>query len=328
MQLWIWQGLSLEHPVEWEMLQYSTRAAAGRCALADRHAYRLEVNWRRLPGAPDFEQMLAGYRRDLGGRAPAADIRRLDIGHWRGLPGAPDFEQMLAGYRRDLGGRAPAADIRRLDIGHWRGLALAHGGAETWRLGRFLEGSRCLVELVFIGPGSFDAELPPLILASVREEPPHDRLQRWRALGMDLRAAETLALERCMVQPARAEMHFADPTGQRQRESFQRLGLVPHWLRGSVARWLEDTCPAAATDRRRRILSDGGHQLDVLEADVPAGRRPLRWRRAVQRHQSAAWRCPADGRLYCVQRTAGAEESIEAEQLADRLVCCPARRTP
>lgn len=278
----IWHGLHLAHPADWEMLQYAKDPASGRCAFADRRTYRLELNWRRFDGPPDFERMLSDY----GGQ-----LRRRD----------------------------PAATVRPIRRGPWRGLATT-GKASAWRLGRYFDGCGALVELVFLWPGAVDDALVRNILGQVREERPRDGLQRWRCFGMDLKVEADLPLGTCRVEPARAMMGFGAPDKASVHSRHERLGLVPHWLGSPVRDWLDRRCPHSATERRPTAVSRSGHRVELLEASVPAPGLGGRWRRRC--FQAAAWQCAADGRLYCLLRYARADAALEPRDLLSRLHCC------
>jgi hypothetical protein len=268
MQLWIWRHFRVRMPAEWEMLQFSRNAAAGRCAFADRYQFRLELNWRGVAGPPDFERMMSDYQARLLERG-MKNVCRADHGPWRGV-----------------GGEGPE-------------------GRST-RFGRFFPGESCLVELVFLWPEERDVPLERGVLDSVAEEPADGRgSRRWRAFGMDLRASRGLALERCTVEPAHVEMVFADAAGRRE-ERFARRGMVGNWLRGSVGDWLRRSVPREVTALAAETRAVDGHDVDSVRGEQrDRGWRGMLGRRSA--YEGEAWICPADGRLYAATRTGGAE---------------------
>ncbi len=50
MRLWIWRGLCMKVPDDWEMLQFETNTGKGGCAFADRYQFRFEVDWKVVQG--------------------------------------------------------------------------------------------------------------------------------------------------------------------------------------------------------------------------------------------------------------------------------------
>ena len=287
METWIWRQFELEHPEDWEMLQYGRRDDAGRCAFADRYQYRLEFNWRKFDGTPDWERTLSDYR------------SKLQTDH-------------------------PDAKLRPVKSANWSGLDMHDGKVRTSRFGRFFAQSGCLVEMVFIWPDRKDADLSRRVLESVYPRPARNGRVRWRAFGMDLRADESLALKRCEVEPARAELHFATDQKHSPTESYHRLGMVDQWLKGSVADWLELRAPADLVGARPGRILRNDHHVAHLEGTLKQGHM-RRVFRAPFRYTSAAWRCPNDGRLYCVTRTFASRQSEDVDASAPagrRLTCC------
>lgn len=80
----LWNGIALSHPADWEMLQFSRNTTQGRCAFADRHSFRLELNWRRVSAPPDWDRMWSDYRSRLlqDGTTPGDSLSQ---GEWQGL---------------------------------------------------------------------------------------------------------------------------------------------------------------------------------------------------------------------------------------------------
>lgn len=290
MRLWVWRGIRIELPEDWEMLQFSRSAEAGRCAWADRYQFRAELSWQRVSGPLDMERLASDY---------AAKLK--------------------------LDGTMPDAAATR--VGEWHGLRGRDGGLLTSRFSRYFAEEGCLVELVLLWPGQADAALEAGVLGTVGCEPLwHGRMRRWRAFGLDLLASEGLELHECSVQPALARLEFWDARGTR-REAFERLGMVPQWLRGSVREWLVRQLPQGARVVREGRSDQAGHEVVGVEALCPGGV----FRRASS-HAAAAWLCPADGRLYHVALLApcsGMRPACpEVGEAADGSLAatCPARR--
>ncbi len=82
---WVWRQIGVELPAEWECLQFARDPEAGRCAFADRHRYRFELNWRKSPGEPDFGRMMKDYEGSLAKEWEG--IRKAKCRGWPGLRG-------------------------------------------------------------------------------------------------------------------------------------------------------------------------------------------------------------------------------------------------
>jgi len=283
MQLSVWQNVRIELPGDWELLQFSLQAEAGRCAFADRYQMRLELNWRTVPGPPDLQRTMSDYVARLRLTESMADAASTEAAGWPGIEG------------------------------HQAGLA-------TTRFGRYLADASRLVEIVFLWPEARDRELEGRVLGSTAIEPERlGRFRRWRAFGMDLLATGGLRLAACQVLPAKARMAFGDGKGGAE-ESFERLGLVGEWLRGSVRDWLEHVARKEADLDGGDAVERRGHTVETV-AGRRRGRGIARLWRGRSRYASAAWTCPADGRLYRVTTTGGPEAAGE-ELAGRRLSCC------
>jgi len=275
MKLWVWRGIRIEVPDDWEMLLFSRRREAGRCAFADRYQFRLELSWREGNARPDMERMLSDY---------------------------------LAKLRLD--GTLP--DAHEVRNGPFRGIEGHQEGVPTSRFGLYVERATCLVELVFLWPGERDLDLERTILASVEAELPWaNRLQHWRAFGLDVLTPQGLSLKECRNEPANAALTFADPRSQ-TIERFTRLGLVDEWLDRPLEDWLRSQVPRDTTIASTDTTTESGHEMVVLAGS----RRPGFLRRAAP-YVAAAWRCPEDGRLYALSST-----GPQAPPIGHRLSCC------
>ena len=135
MNLWVWRGIRLEVPDDWEMLLFSREARAGRCAFADRYQFRLEFSWRQGNARPDMERMLSDYLGKLRLEGTVPDAREVRNGPFRGIEGRQE-------------------------------------GIPTSRFGLYLERLGCLVELVFLWPEARDADLERAVLGSIEPELP------------------------------------------------------------------------------------------------------------------------------------------------------------
>jgi hypothetical protein len=204
LELIVWQGIALLVPRDWELLQFSRNPSQGRCAFADRYQFRLEFNWRKVNGPPDFERMLSDYSAQL------------------------EQEGMPAG--------------QRTTHHNWHGLentTQEHTLCRRW--GRYFESSRTLIEVVFVWPELKDRTLESTILDSVSDSSSGlAGFQHWRAFGMNLHAGAGLELVRCSARPAHIEWTFQDSNARRQQQFFRR-GFVSEWLHQPIPLWLRDT---------------------------------------------------------------------------------------
>lgn len=314
MRLHVWRNFRIELPDDWEMLQFSRGAEAGRCAWADRYQFRLELNWRTVKAPLDFERMASDYRSKL----------------------------------RDDG---EMSDVERTRAAGWQGVRARKGGVFQARLGRHFGEESCLVEIVFLWPGSSDGRLEKVILRSVRPEPERSGgFRRWRAFGMDLLASKGLVLRDCTIEPANARMTFADEKrgrrARRREEAFYRIGMVPEWLaradgtsspghaaaerptpegsKSPVADWLSRHTPGEVVGRSEGLAEVRGHIVERISGQWRAGFvSSLLGRRS--RYEAAAWICPVDGRLYFASATSPISgEAAEIDLAPGRLSCCAA----
>ncbi len=227
MKLWVWRGIRIEVPDDWEMLLFSREARAGRCAFADRYQFRLEFSWRQGNARPDMERMLSDYLGKLRLEGTVPDAREVRNGPFRGIEGRQE-------------------------------------GIPTSRFGLYLERLGCLVELVFLWPEARDADLERAVLGSIEPELPWAQgLQHWRAFGLDVLTPGSLTLSECRNEPANAALTFTSPRSQ-TTERFMRLGLVEEWLEWPIEQWLRSRTPRDATITAVEATSEGGHERVVL----------------------------------------------------------------
>ena len=286
---WIWRHFAIDVPDDWEMLQFSRDLETGTCHFADRYRFRLEFNWRRVPGQPDFDRLISDYVAKLKDQQGMKDARETRAGDWRGIEG------------------------------HL-------GEVMTTRFGAHFPGEACLIEVVLIWPGDRDAGLERAILASIQEQPPReDGFRRWRAFGMDLLASNDTVLANCTIKPAYGQMTFSSRTSWGRKEVFQRLGMVKYWLKGTVEAWLALQVGPGVKVRSRSTHEHARHTIHTLSGEKMAKRFP-RLRAARLAYAAAGWICPADERLYHVACLEPDVKKTEGIALAgNRLSCCKDR---
>ena len=223
---WIWRQIGIQLPADWECLQYARESAQGRCAFADRHRFRLELNWRVFQAAPDLERMTKDY---------AASLE--------------------AGWE----------NIQFIRCRGWPGLTGRRGEETVSRFGAYLDELNVLVEVVCIHPDKRDDALEARILPTVRAVPPDaDGYQRWRAFGMDMRVPASFQLSECAVEPARVGMRFEGPN-KPDRWIFRRYGMVDDWLKISLREWLQLQCDPEVKEARFMTATQGNRAIERVE---------------------------------------------------------------
>ena len=285
MQRIVWRQINLEIPDEWELLQFSRDPQFGTCAFADRYQFRLEMDWRRIDGRPDFDRMISDYRARLEEKG-MTDVRNRQHAGWRGVQGARD-------------------------------------GLLTSRFGNHLPELDLLVELVFLWPGDRDSALEQHVLATTTPEPEaNDHLVHWRAFGMDMHTGRSLSLEKCIAEPGRQEFLFRNRR-KFLEQRFTRLGMVGEWLHQPVADWLRTRVPKEYTILGKHSDALGGHTVTWLRGE--RRRSSVREMiRGPREFLAAAWVCPTSGRLYSFHHI-GIPGSADRAKGAPkpRLGCCP-----
>lgn len=182
----------------------------GRCAFADRHRYRLELNWRTFDKEPDFDRMLTDYASSLENT-------------WD--------------------------DVKSARCRGWPGITGNREGEAVSRFGCYYDEARLLVEVVCINESNRDKELESRILDSVRiVKPDAAGYQRWRAFGMDVRVPAAFKLVECVVEPARVGMRF-EGAARSDRWIFRRYGMVSSWLTTPVSEWLKTQAGDSVKDQ-------------------------------------------------------------------------------
>jgi hypothetical protein len=245
-ELWIWRHFAFELPSDWEMLQFSRDPRRGRCAFADREGYRFELDWRGVPGPPDFERMLADYR----GRLADGGLTHL----------------------------------RRVELGPWRGWAGRTENGPSLRVGRHFAAERCLVETVFPDLDENDPR-PRAVVESLRELPPGAAgFRRWRALGLDVEVPGGFALTDCRAEPGHARLAFGRRPEQVER-LFERRGFVGEWLKVPVPEWLRGWAgPHLQHGAAAAARVEAGHEVHAL--DGASARRAWRAARRAARAEA------------------------------------------
>lgn len=255
-----------------------------------------ETVWRHLRWChpAEWEMLLYSKNPDVG-RCTFADRYqyRLEV-NWTAAPKPPNLERLLDDARsRVMAGNAESTVLLKTVAG-WSGLVAREAKQHFSRFARYFPTGQLLVEVVFRWPGERDTDLEREVLRSMREEPVVDGRQRWQAFGMTMRVAEGLPLTECVVQPGLARLAFAQAGGHEVH--FERLGMVDEWLQVSVADWLRRRAPRGARALQLTESMSDAHAVQRLTGLLR--KRGLRHWRGLP-YTAHAWRCPADGRIYC-----------------------------
>jgi len=280
----IWRNIRLDIPEDWEMLQYSKNDDVGNCSFGDRYMFRLELNWKIVPAAPDHERMIGDYISKLKDEGTLSKEKKFTHGHWQGF----------SAFQGDL----------------W-----------VTRVGRYFEAAGKLLELVFFWPSNVEQKTLKPILESLRFTEAEDGFQNWQAFGLNIKAADGLLLDSCDIQPAMAQMTFSNKKGAEHIENFERLGMVNTWLKGSLEEWLKAKEPDKLKDQVYQRKINRQHDIHFVSGKMTPMRFP-RVLRKTNNYASAAWICPRDGRLYSACIMSPSDATSDQDLPGQRLCCC------
>lgn len=279
MKEWLWNGIGLSLPDDWEMLQFTRNPAKGRCAFADRYQFRFELDWLRVDAPPDLQHMADDY---------------------------------LAKLKED-GLKNPAKTAHS----PWLGATGIDNGQPISRYATFFPAKSFLVEAVFIWDKkeNASASFEGRILDGIHVQPDKlDDTQQWTAFGMDWITSPKLDFESCQVSPGFAEAVFSNEK-TRSIQTFSRRGMVEHWLKIPMQDWLENTVPKEYTISESTHSVIRGHEVWHVEAK--RSRSVLvDWLHGRRIVKSSAWICPVDKRLYFVSAMAHPDSLTKTPSLA------------
>ncbi len=292
MQEYIWQGIRLLVPKDWELLGYSRRRESGKLHFADRRQYRLELTWRTLPGKPDMDRLLRDYQSRLHDDEKIVEIRPDRLRDWYGFT-----------IRKD---NPPTHESR-----------MTH----------FFEKDFLLVEVVFLWPETAASSLRNDVLESIaysdtRSEPS----SRWRCFGLSLEIDSRFSIDTVNSRPALAAMSFRSCERIPAEIEISRRGFVDDRIRESVRDNLRQQIPAEFTFLRDSTSIESGHTIHSLFAGRRSGwiLNLLRGRSRI--YFARAWICPRDGRLYYGSLrypTKSGKSGAAVPYARPALSCCP-----
>ncbi len=236
---WVWNGIAVQAPEDWELLRFSLNAERGGVFFADRYQYRFQLNWNRLAGAPDFERMLANYRDILTSKHGLEKVTELRHGDgWRGLGGMQEDTRIV-------------------------------------RFGKFFPSRSLLLEAVWLDPGKQERELCGAMLDTIDIPAQEGDTALWQCFGMRMDVPRELSPKQCIVQPARVAMEFTNRPG-RISVAFSRLGLVDLWMRSDLEEWLKRCAPGKILSWEPLEIHRSSHRGISVSAVCRAGNAVLR----------------------------------------------------
>lgn len=286
LESWAWNGIHLDLPDDWELIQFSKDPRSGRCAFADRYQLRFELDWAVVDGPPDFARMVSDYKAKLEAEE-VTDLRSVQHAPWYGVFGREN----------------------KLPIS---------------RYGAFFPARSLLLEIVFLWPeeqkanNAFEGRVMDGVRVPAQND---DALRQWHAFGIDATVPDNHELVECNVHTAYAEMLFADQK-ERTQETFLRRGMVSEWLDQPLQEWLESKLPQGYTVISRRQSTHASHECWQLEARIT---RPVLkdWLWGTRHYQACAWICPQDKRLHMFSRIAHQPKNAPKALPDIRMACCP-----
>ena len=284
---WVWRGIEMQLPADWEMLLFSRRLEDGSCTFADRYQYRMQVAWRVLEGEPDVARTMQDY---------AGKIRHE--------------------YERE--------NVETREIAGWPGVGfMEKDGRRMFRFIRYFREPSILLEVIFPAEEADPAPKEHILGNMVAGTD----LSRWCGLGLNVKVPEGLRLSACEARPGAASMRFVpahakDDSGD-DEYYFVRLGMLKRWLKGTTRDWLRLQIPAGSEIEASGDIHEGGHDGAWLTGKLPR----KSWLRALfsvpRRFAATAWICPGDGRLYMgMRKCRSAEVLLGAHRLKEKLLCC------
>lgn len=269
MKPYAWNGIHLQLPDDWEMLQFSKDPAHGRIVFGDRYQLRFELDWAALDLPPDLGRMAEDYTAKL-----------IQDGIKEARPTA----------------RHP-----------WLGVTGLQDGARISRYCAYFNDRTYLLEAIFLWPQDDNPRHNPQfearLLETIRVVPlQDDHLQEWNAFGIRCLAPDDHRLDDCLAEPANVRLTFTSPD-RRLEETAARIGMLKAWLNRGLDDYLRSLIPKDYSLLSMSHATQDGH--DVWTAEATITRAVLTdWWHGRRHFSAAAWICPNDQRLRILTRTA------------------------
>lgn len=264
-----WNGIHLQLPDDWEMLQFSKSPNQGRIVFGDRYQLRFELDWSALDVPPDLSRLADDYKAKLiqDGIQEARTVSRQP---WQGVTGLQD-------------------------------------NARITRYCAYFNDRTYLLEAIFLWPQNDNSrhnlQFEAKILDTIHVVPlQDDHLQEWNAYSIRCLAPDEHMLTTCQVEPANVKFKFA-AADELEQETVSRTGMLKVWLTSSLKDYLRTLVPKDYTLLSLSHATQDGHDIWTCEATVT--RAILKdWWRGRRHFSAAAWICPDDHRLYVVTKMA------------------------
>lgn len=280
-----WRGLSIAHPVDWELSFASGLDQPKRCVFSDRRSERYEVRWRPLKAVPNLDHMIERYR----DKAPKGrDDVRLRL-----LENLPE---------------------------PWSGLLQKSPEGKLVHAGRFFADQRLLVEVTFAWPKRRNTDLERRCLQALAPLPSESDTTHWQAMGMDITVPSNYELVEQISKVGKLRWVFEEPGRRGATLTLDRYAMVDTWLRLPLPRWLESELSSGRVVRRETKQINGHNAQQLLSRRRHGTLSTLRGIRMLR--VDLAWKCPTDTRLYHLiyERPAKGEELTLPENI--HVQCC------
>lgn len=264
-----WNGIHLQVPDDWELLQFSKNADKGRIVFGDRYQFRLEIDWATVDTPPSLDRMSDDYKAKLiqdGIQEPAT------IKHhpWHGVTGI-EKDNRISRYCTYFNDRT------------------------------------FLIEAVFLWPeentAKHDHHFETKLLDTIKIEPiQDDGLQTWKVYGMSILAPYAHRLDDCTAAPGKVKLTFCN-NKETEYETVSRAGFLKVWMKNGIDDWLKTVVP-----KEYKIISldhTSQEEHDIWTAEATIEKSVLKdWLKGRRRFTAVAWICPHDKRLYTITKQA------------------------
>ncbi len=290
-----WYGLTLSHPVAWELARVTGSRRAGYVSFDDGERVRMELDWKPVNSKVTLEALCERQRSALERTAKRRNIA---------------FESKPMGKIAGLRGWEYEAWSWAADVSAREMLARCQGCGRT-----------ALVRV--LGP----KEKPPadeaaLIFGSLACECGKDS-ERWGAFGIDVRVPVRFELERSSLKAGLCELVFSDKKSELSvlRASLGRMILEKTKLVG----WFAGVAAAALKPFDVEWKKDDfrGHLGYSCDASLKSNRRLLGFFRSKRAFAARVFYCEPSDKIYAVHADGADDVAAVVNEVADKLVCHP-----
>jgi hypothetical protein len=288
-----WYGLTLSHPVSWELARVTGSRRTGYVSFDDGERVRLELDWKPVDAKVTLESLCEKQRSALEKTAKRRHVafESKPLGKVKGVEG---WEYDAWAWSADVSAREMLARCRKC------------GRTVLARvLGPKDKPPEEESELVF---GS-------LVCDCGRE------YERWGAFGIDARVPVRFELERSSLKAGLCELVFSDKKSEMTilRASLGRMILEKTKLVG----WYSGVAAAALKPFDVEWQKDDlcGHLGYSCSAELRSNRR-LRWIfRSKRAFAARLFFCEPSDKIYCISADGPDDVAALVKDVADKLVC-------